>query len=216
MPSVLSGAIFDSCAKEIKYRKIMKRKILIFLVSALTVGVCVVGYTQSSRSSKSTAAGQGSPRELQREARHKEREERRAQRLAEYAHFLDSIVLARNFQFNPQSMQQQPAGSTRILNNPNFLLTVWGSEVDICLPFIKGVTPPYYPVLLNYTLPSVMQYVTEQTHEGWLVTFSSTLFSATTYQFSLEIYSTSGSATLTISTSWYPDVQYSGSISSIN
>jgi len=196
--------------------KIMKRKILVLLVSVLTVGMCVVGYTQSSRSSKSTATGQESSRELQREARHKEREERRAQRLAEYEHFLDSIVLARNFQFNPQSMQQQPAGSMRILNNPNFLLTVWGSEVDICLPFIKGVTPPYYPVLLNYTLPSVMQYVTEQTHEGWLVTFSSTLFSATTYRFSLEIYSTSGSATLTISTSWYPDVQYSGSISSIN
>ena len=182
----------------------------------MTVGVCVVGYTQSSRSSKSTATSQESPRELQREARHKEREERRAQRLAEYEHFLDSIVLARNFQFNPQSMQQQPAGSTRILNNPNYLLTIWGSEVDVCLPFIKGVTPPYYPVLLNYTLPSVMQYVTEQTHEGWLVTFSSTLFSATTYQFSLEIYSSSGSATLTISTPWYPDVQYGGSITSIN
>lgn len=194
----------------------MKRKILILLVSALTVGVCVVGYTQSYGSSKSTPTRQESPRELQREARHKEREERRAQRLAEYERFLDSIVLARNFQFNPQSMQQQPAGSTRILNNPNYLLTIWGSEVDVCLPFIKGVTPPYYPVLLNYTLPSVMQYVTEQTHEGWLVTFSSTLFSATTYQFSLEIYSSSGSTTLTISTPWYPDVQYSGSITSIN
>jgi hypothetical protein len=194
----------------------MKRKILILLAAVLTVGVCVVGYTQSSRSSKSTATSQESSRELQREARHKEREERRAQRLAEYEHFLDSIVLARNFQFNPQSMQQQPAGSTRILNNPNYLLTIWGSEVDVCLPFIKGVTPPYYPVLLNYTLPSVMQYVTEQTHEGWLVTFSSTLFSATTYQFSLEIYSSSGSATLTISTPWYPDVQYGGSITSIN
>ena len=130
----------------------MKRKILILLAAVLTVGVCVVGYTQSSRSSKSTATSQESPRELQREARHKEREERRAQRLAEYEHFLDSIVLARNFQFNPQSMQQQPAGSTRILNNPNYLLTIWGSEVDVCLPFIKGVTPPYYPVLLNYTL----------------------------------------------------------------
>lgn len=193
----------------------MKRKILILLAAALTVGVCVVGYTQSYGSSKSTPR-QESERELQREARHKEREERRAQRLAEYEHFLDSIVLSRNFQFNPQSMQQQPAGSVRILNNPNYLLTIWGSEVDVCLPFIKGVTPPYYPVLLNYTLPSVMQYVTEQTHEGWLVTFSSSLFSATTYRFSLEIYSSSGSATLTISTSWYPDVQYSGSITSIN
>lgn len=113
-------------------------------------------------------------------------------------------------------MQQQPAGSVRLLNNANFELSVWGSEVDIFMPYIKGVTPPYYTVMLNYTLPSVSQYVTEQTQEGWLVTFSSSLFSASDYNFSLEIYTASGSAVLTIGSSWYPDVQYNGSISGLN
>ena len=112
-------------------------------------------------------------------------------------------------------MQQQPAGQTRLLNNPNFGIQVWGSEVDIFLPYIKGVTPPYYTVMLNYTMPSVQRYITEQTQEGWLVTFSSSLFSGSDYNFSLEIYTSSGSGTLTISSPWYPDVQYVGSISSI-
>lgn len=194
----------------------MKRKILFVMAVVLTVGFFVVGYTQSSKSAKSSSTAQSS-KEMQREERHRLREERRAQRLQEYEHYMDSIVLARNFQFNPSSMQQQPAGATRMLNNPNFLLSFWGTgEVDVCLPYIKGVTPPYYYVIINYTLPMVMNYVAEQTHEGWLVTFSSTLFSATEYKFSLEIYSTSGTATLTISTPWYPDVQYSGTITGLN
>jgi hypothetical protein len=66
--------------------------------------------------------------------------------------------------------------------------------------------------MFNYTLPSVSRYVTEQTRDGWLVTFTTSLFSATDYQFSLAIYSSSGTATLTISSPWYPDVEYDGSI----
>ena len=70
--------------------------------------------------------------------------------------------------------------------------------------------------MLNYTLPEVSRYVTEQTQEGWLVTFSSSLFSGSDYDFTLEIYTSTGSATLTIGSSWYPDVQYSGAISGLN
>ena len=113
-------------------------------------------------------------------------------------------------------MQQQPAGPMRLLNNPNFELSVWGSEVDIFMPYIKGVTPPYYTVMLNYTMPSVARYVTEQTQEGWLVTFSSSLYSGSDYEFSLEIYKASGTATLTIASPWYPDVQYIGGITGQN
>lgn len=113
-------------------------------------------------------------------------------------------------------MQQEPAGQTRLLNNASFELSVWGSEVDIFMPYIKGVTPPYYTVMLNYTMPSVNNYVTEQTQEGWLVTFASSLFSGSDYKFSLEIYTSSGSATLTIASPWYPDVQYVGGISGLN
>ena len=183
----------------------MKRKTLIITIILVSIGVSLIGYTRATSKSSPEKA-------QQREQRHIEREQRRAQRQAEYEKYIDSIVLARNYQFSPQSMQQQPAGQMRLLNNPNFGLQVWGSEVDIFLPYIKGVTPPYYTVMLNYTLPSVDKYVTEQTQEGWLVTFSSSLFSGSDYDFSLEIYTASGSATLTISSPWYPDVQYVGGI----
>ena len=186
----------------------MKRKILIIASIIFAVGVCVIGYTRATTKTSSENA-------QQREQRHIEREQRRAERQAEYEKYIDSIVLARNYQFSPQSMQQEPAGQMRLLNNPNFGLQVWGSEVDIFLPYIKGVTAPYYTVMFNYTMPSVQKYITEQTHEGWLVTFTSSLFSGSDYDFSLEIYTSSGSATLTISSPWYPDVQYIGGISGL-
>jgi hypothetical protein len=197
--------------------KAMKRKIftlLVLLVAA--VAIVTVVHSQSSKTAHQAAAASQKPINDTREQRHKEREQRRAERLAAYERFIDSIVLARNFKFIPSSVQQEPAGPTRLLNNPNYELAVWGTEVDVCLPYIKGVTPPYYFVLLNYTLPSVSKYITEQTHDGWNVSFSSSLFSATDYNFSLDIYSSSGTATLTLSSTWYPDVQYNGSIITIN
>ena len=185
--------------------QLMKRKILIAATVLLTVGISIIGYTQATTKNNSA-------RIAQREQRHIEREKRRAARQAEYERYIDSIILARNYQFVPQSMQQQPAGQMRLLNNANFELSVWGAEVDIFMPYIKGVTPPYYTVMLNYTLPSVSNYVTEQTQEGWLVTFGSSLFSGSDYTFSLEVYTATGSATLTIGSPWYSDVQYNGSI----
>lgn len=195
----------------------MKRKILTLSVIIVVVAGCfAIVHSQSSKTAQTAATVTQKPINDTREARHKAREERRAARLAAYERFMDSIVLARNFKFIPSDMQQEPAGTTRQLNNPNYELAVWDTEVDICLPYIKGVTPPYYFVLLNYTLPSVSNYLTEQTHDGWNVSFSSSLFSATDYDFSLAIYSSSGTATLTISSTWYPDVQYDGTIISIN
>lgn len=195
----------------------MKRKIFTLLLLLIcTVAIVTVVRSQSSKTTQQRASTSQKPINDTREQRHKEREQRRAERLAEYERFMDSIVLARNYKFIPSSVQQEPAGPTRLLSNPNYELSVWGSEVDVCLPYIKGVTPPYYFVLLNYTLPSVSNYTTEQTHDGWNVTFSSTLFSATEYNFTLDIYASSGTATLTIASTWYPDVQYNGSIISIN
>ena len=195
----------------------MKRKIFAFTaLLALVVTSVVVVRSQSTKTvHKAATATQTSIDDI-REERHKAREARRAERLAAYERFMDSIVLARNFKFLPSDIAQQPAGPTRQLSNPNYELAVWGSEVDVCLPYIKGVTPPYYFVLLNYTLPAVSKYITEQTRDGWNVSFSSTLFSATDYNFSLDIYSSSGTATLTISSTWYPDVQYDGTIVTVN
>lgn len=195
----------------------MKRKIFTLLLLLIgTVAIVTVVRSQSSKTTQQRASTSQKPINDTREQRHKEREQRRAERLAEYERFMDSIVLARNYKFIPSSVQQEPAGPTRLLSNPNYELSVWGSEVDICLPYIKGVTPPYYFVLLNYTLPSVSNYITEQTHDGWNVSFSTTLFSASDYNFTLDIYASSGTATLTIASTWYPDVQYNGSIISIN
>ncbi len=196
----------------------MKWKItIVLLLIAVSLSMAIVVNSQENKAEQATAASQAQQTIVDtREQRHKAREQRRAERLAEYERFLDSIVLAKNFKFIPSSVQQEPAGPTRLINNPNYELAVWDTEVDICLPYIKGVTPPYYFVLLNYTMPSVSRYITEQTRDGWNVSFSTSLFSATDYQFSLDIYSSSGSAVLTIASTWYPDVQYNGSIISIN
>lgn len=152
-----------------------------------------------------------SPKQEQREVR----EQRRAERIANYEKTMDSIVLSRNFQFNPQTMQQQPAGPMRQIMNPTFNVGIWDGTADICLPYIKGYVPPYYYTVLNYVLPSVEGYRAEQTNEGWIVTFSTTLFSANDYTFTFDIYSSSGGANLTISSVWYNPVQYSGTITQV-
>lgn len=180
----------------------MKRTILIAGAAALLCAVCfsVIGQKKVL-----------SPKEERREVR----EKRRAERIANYEKFMDSLVLSHHFQFNPQTMQRQPAGPMRQIMNPNFNVGVWGETVDICLPYIKGYVPPYYLTVLNYTVPYIENFVTEQTHEGWMVTFQTSLFSASTYTFTFEIYSRMGGATLTISNPWYSNVQYSGSITQI-
>ena len=120
------------------------------------------------------------------EERPEVREKRRAERIANYEKFMDSLVLSRNFQFNPSTMQRQPAGPMRQIMNPAFNVGVWDGTIDICLPYIKGYVPPYYVTVLNYTVSDVQGYTTEQTHEGWMVTFSTSLFSASTYTFTFE------------------------------
>lgn len=152
-----------------------------------------------------------SPKEERREVR----EQRRAERIANYEKTMDSTILSRNFQFNPTTMQQQPAGPMRQIVNPSFNVGIWDGTVDICLPYIKGYVPPYYVTVLNYTVSNVQGYTTEQTQEGWMVTFSTSLFSASTYTFTFEIFSKTGGATLTITNPMYNAVQYSGTISQL-
>ena len=72
----------------------------------------------------SVSPSSGDYREELRNEKREEREKRRADRLAEYTKYMDSLVLSRNFQFNPQTMQQQPAGSMRVISNPNFSLSL--------------------------------------------------------------------------------------------
>lgn len=186
----------------------MKRSMIII---SLLVAMTIVGFVMSGEAQSDTAA--------QRRASHSEkqqaRRERRAQRLAEYERHIDSLVESRNFRFAPQTMQQLPAGMMRNLTNPIYELTIMGPEVDVCLPFLKGYTPPYYPVVFNYILTSVRGYNAIKNSEGWHITFESTMYSTTDYTFTLEIYSKYGGATLTLSSPFYNSVQYTGNIFSI-
>ncbi len=179
------------------------KKLLIFVVLIMlgTIGYAVIGQSKK----------QPSPKEERREVR----EQRRAQRQAEFERTMDSIVLSRNFQFNPQTMQRQPAGSMKMLSNANFNLSVWDGSADIFLPYVKGYVPPYRYTILNYTVPSLQNYVTEQTDGGWTISFETSLFSASTYTFIFDVSSRFGGATLTIKNVWYDNVQYSGTISQV-
>ena len=182
----------------------MKRT-LIFTIAI--VALLAAGFAIASDSLQGESNDKNS-----RQAQHEARQQQRAQRLAEYREHLDSTILSHNYRFVPQTMQQLPAGMMRNLQNPCYEIIVWSEAVDVCSPFLKGYTPPYYPVVFNYVLSSVQGYTVEQTDYGWHVTFQSTMFTATTFTFSFEIYSHYGGATLTISSPFYNSMQYTGNI----
>ena len=145
---------------------------------------------------------------------HEERAERRAARLAEDKRIIDSLVVAGSFEFNPMTMQQMPAGQMFFLSNINYTFTIWRGAMDICLPYIAGITPPYRRVLLNTGTKNLQNYKAVQTDNGWIISFKAVLYAEIDYTFTLEINDQCG-ATLTISNSWYNDVQYTGTISQV-
>lgn len=160
------------------------------------------------------AAAQTSREDL-RKMTQEQRAERRAERLAEFEKYIDSVVLSHNFEFNPQTVQQMPAGSMKFLTNPVYTVTLWRGSLDVCLPYYVGYVPPYHYVLLNTGMPSVSDFVTNQTEEGWVVSFKTYLYASIEYTFTFDINSRHGSATLTISNTWYNPVQYTGTITRI-
>lgn len=183
----------------------MKRSINIISLLAL---IAIVGFTISGDAQSDTAQQKREEQIAKQEARR----QRRAERLAAYERHLDSIVASRNFRFLPQTMQQLPAGMMRNLSNPIYELAFYDDVVDVCIPFLKGYVPPYYPVVFNYILSSVENYHAIRNEQGWHITFQSPMYSASTYTFTLEIYAKYGGALLTLSTPFYNSVQYSGNI----
>lgn len=183
------------------------KKYLFAIVTLLLVGIATLSVISRGGAQQSKNSAKSEKREV--------REQRRQERLDNYAKFMDSLVMSRNFSFNPQTMQQEPAGSMRIIANPHYELGVWDGTVDVCLPYIKGYVPPYYVTVINYTVPMVENYTTEQTPDGWTVRFQTSLYSASTYTFTLDISNKMGGATLTITNPWYNPVQYSGTISQL-
>ncbi len=175
----------------------------LLFTSTLLIMICVAGYSVISTRKQTV-----SPKQESRAVR----EQRRAERQAKFEKYIDSLVLSRSFEFTPTTMQPQIAGPTKNLTNPNFELSIWNDAVDIFLPYIKGYTPPYRYTIMNYTLPSVDNYITVQVDDGWQVSFSSSLFSAGTYTFVMDISSKFGGTTLTVKNTWADDVQYTGTI----
>ena len=125
----------------------MRRKSILTL---LIIAIAVAGVNVAINAKEDAEAKRNAERTAQQEAR----QQRRAERLANYEKFIDSLVLSRDFRFVPQTMQQLPAGVLRTIYNPSYEVAVWDGSVDVCMPFLKGYTPPYYPVVFNYVLPS--------------------------------------------------------------
>lgn len=141
------------------------------------------------------------------------RENRRAERQAEMEQQIDSIVMARAFQFTPTTIQHEPAGRMLMLSNPQFEIGIYDGAADIFIPYISGITPPYRHSIINYTVPILNKYISIQTDNGWDVSFTTSLFSASEYKFDFEINAKFGTTTLTISNTWNNDVTYTGTIS---
>ncbi|MBO5217167.1 MAG: DUF4251 domain-containing protein [Alistipes sp.] len=191
----------------------MKRFYYLFLGVALCVALTVFAAQNSSDNTLSVAQNQHQ-KELK-TLKQQQRAERRAARIAEYERYIDSIILSKNFEFNPQSIQMQPAGQMRFLSNAVYTMTLWDGQLDICMPYYVGYVPPYRYVLLNTGVPSVEDYMAVRTEEGWHITFKTTLYASSDYTFSLEVNHRYGGATLTIDNLWYNPVQYTGSITRI-
>lgn len=105
-----------------------------------------------------------SPKEERREVR----EKRRAERIANYEKFMDSLVLSRNFQFNPTTFQRQPAGPMRQIMNPRSTSACGTERRTSRLPYIKGYVPPYYVTIINYTVSDLQGYTpSRRTKAGW-------------------------------------------------
>ena len=191
----------------------MKRFYYLFLGVALCVALTVFAAQNSSDNTLSVAQNQHQ-KELK-TLKQQQRAERRAARIAEYERYIDSIILSKNFEFNPQSIQMQPAGQMRFLSNAVYTMTLWDGQLDICMPYYVGYVPPYRYVLLNTGVPSVEDYMAVRTEEGWHITFKTTLYASSDYTFSLEVNHRYGGATLTIDNLWSNPVQYTGSITRI-
>ena len=146
--------------------------------------------------------------------RREDREKQRAVRTADYVRYMDSLLLSHNFSFIPQNFQRQPAGQFHQIFNPNFMLGIYTGWVDLYLPYVTGSFPPYQITVLNYSLPnsSVQDYKAVQGNGDWTITFSSQLFSAYTYNFTLNVTTATGGATLTIASDMFNTVVYSGQI----
>ena len=145
---------------------------------------------------------------------HLERVQNREVRHAAYIRHVDSLILSHNFTFKPSTFQREPAGMPQSIYNPLFGIGIFKDFIDVDIPFIKGIAPPYSLIHMNYTLTPIEynNYKAVQNKEGWIVSFTTDFFGADEYTFSFKVYSLSGTAVLTVSNATYGTVTYGGSL----
>ena len=128
---------------------------------------------------------------------------------------MDSVVLSRNFQFNPNQFQQEPAGMMHTIYSIQYMLSIRDNYMDIDIPYIVGSIPPYRMTIINYITFDLQNYTAVQDEDGWTVTFASNLYTANKYTFTLKIYSVTREGVLNVASDLYPTVTYYGSVQAI-
>lgn len=194
----------------------MKKILLIFAIAASLATLLVpLIVTSNTPETYDTSFAADRSREKQLSDKHRERIERRKARQAAYEHFIDSTILSHNYRFVPTMFNVEPAGSTNLITNPSIELAIYSDWADIHLPIYQGFTPPYRLIMVNTAITNLADFSTVQTDNGWTISFDSWLYSSNDYTFTLEVYSKTGGATLSVSSSFYPTTSYWGSVSPI-
>lgn len=183
----------------------------LFLIIA---GVCLLSLT-NAYAHNSSLSSEDQKTETRSE-KHLEREKAREERTAQMVAHIDSLIISSNYSFIPLTYNIQPAGTPRNVINPQFRMDVYDEFIDIYLPFIRGIAPPFINTIINCTIPLTSLYKAETTKDGWAISFSSSLFSENNYTFNLEVFTSSGEATLNLSSDLYNTVTYNGTINAVS
>ena len=138
-------------------------------------------------------------------SRRTERVEARAARNSADLKRMDSIVMSKGYRFVPDQFQQMPAGVAHPIYNPNFMLTVKPSYVDIDLPYIQNAVAG----------PAIITSLNAQNSDGWTITFQTDAMTEYTYTFTLTIYSLTQEGVLTVATDQFNTVTYQGTVKAL-
>ena len=190
------------------------KKILLTIAIVASLATLIVPLVVTSNTPLEPTASFSTDRQRQKDLseKHLERIAKRKARQAAFEHFVDSTILSHNYRFVPTMFNVEPAGSSNIITNPNIELAIYGDWADIHLPIYQGFTPPYRLVMFNTSITNLANFTTTQTDNGWSITFESWLYSSNDYTFTLDVYSKTGGATLSVSSTFYPTTSFWGSI----
>lgn len=190
------------------------KKILLTIAIVASLATLILPLVVTSNTPLEPTASYSTERQRQKDLseKHLERIAKRKARQAAFEHFVDSTILSHNYRFVPTMFNVEPAGSSNIITNPNIELAIYGDWADIHLPIYQGFTPPYRLVMFNTSITNLANFTTTQTDNGWSITFESWLYSSNDYTFTLDVYSKTGGATLSVSSTFYPTTSFWGSI----